>query len=180
MFRLLAMGKVFVFSGEQESEGVVMRKEQRGFTLIELVVVITILGLLAAFAIPRSASFQADARMAKMNAALGSLKSAAALAHSVQVSQQLAPAASITMEGSTITMANGYPTAALDAIGHASGFNESNGAVIQGYVTATAGTTFTITPDAGHPACTVTYTEAAAPGASPAYSSAGVTLANCQ
>jgi len=157
-----------------------MRKQQRGFTLIELVVVITILGILAAFAIPRSASFQADARMAKMSAALGSLKSAAALAHSLQVSQQLAPGASITMEGSTITMANGYPTAAQNAIGHAAGMNESDGTTIQGYITATAGTTYTVTPDAGHPACAVTYTQPVSAGAAPTYSIAGVTLANCQ
>jgi MSHA pilin protein MshA len=157
-----------------------MRRAESGFTLIELVVVITILGILAAFAIPRSASFQADARMAKMNAALGTLKSAAALAHSLQVAQQLAPGATVIMEGSNITMANGYPTAAQNAIGHAAGFNESDGSTIQGYLTATGGTTFTVTPDAGHAACAVVYTEAAAVGAAPTFSSVGVTVANCQ
>lgn len=42
-----------------------MRKSQSGFTLIELVVVIAILGILAGFALPRFANLQAQARIAK-------------------------------------------------------------------------------------------------------------------
>ncbi len=153
--------------------------KSQGFTLIELVVVITILGILAAFAIPRAAALQTEARMAKMNAALGSIKAAASLAHAIQLSQNLAAGTSVTMEGSTIAMVNGYPTAAQNAIGHAAGFNESSGATIPGYVTAASSTVFTVTPDAEHSACAVTYTQASA-GAAPTYSNAGVTAANCQ
>lgn len=57
-----------------------MNDGNRGFTLIELVVVITILAILAAVAIPKFAALQTDARIAKMNAALGSIKAGAVLA----------------------------------------------------------------------------------------------------
>jgi MSHA pilin protein MshA len=51
---------------------------QSGFTLIELVVVLTILGVLAAVALPRFTSLQSDARAAKTQALLGSIRAAAA------------------------------------------------------------------------------------------------------
>ena len=57
-------------------------------------------------------ALQIDARIAKVNGALGSVKSAAALARSIQLTQGLAPNTSVVMEGVVITMVNGYPAAA--------------------------------------------------------------------
>ncbi|WP_262835530.1 type II secretion system protein [Undibacterium sp. Jales W-56] len=155
-------------------------QRQNGFTLIELIVVITIVSILAALALPRFAALQTDARMAKMNGALGTIKAAAVLAHSIQLTQQLGAGTSVVMEGSTIVMANGYPTSDLASIGHAAGFTTSAGVALPDYVpVATSATVFTVTPDAAHSACTVTYTVPAAAGSAPTYSNAGVTAANC-
>ena len=90
--------------------------EQRGFTLIELVVVITILGILAAFAVPRFASLEGQARVAATQALAGSIRSGASLAHALWLAQGDPASTSVTMEGQTVAMVFGYPTAAATGI----------------------------------------------------------------
>lgn len=131
-----------------------MRK-QRGFTLIELVLVITILGILAAFAVPRFVSLSGNARAAVVNSLAGSLRAAAALAHSVALATGAGASSSISMEGVTVTMVQYYPAATADGIGKAL-------ADISGFTSSYSGTTATFTPTGGSTGCQVTYTEAAA------------------
>ena len=57
-------------------------KRQSGFTLIELVVVIVILGILAATAAPKFMNLQSDARISALNGLKASVKSASAMIYS--------------------------------------------------------------------------------------------------
>jgi len=88
-----------------------MDKAQKGFTLIELVVVITILGILAAFAFPRFAALEVQARIAATEAFAGSIRAGSTLAHSMDL-----VGVTVVMEGNTITMAGAYPEASATGI----------------------------------------------------------------
>lgn len=92
-----------------------MAKQQGGFTLIELVLVIVILGILAAAALPRFSDLSTQARVASVNGLAGNIRSAAAIAHATQLARGVASSASMTIEGATIQLSGGYPdTATID------------------------------------------------------------------
>lgn len=60
-----------------------MNKQQTGFTLIEMVIVIILLGILAAVAVPRLSDVSSSARGGVQQGTLGALKSAWAIAYAV-------------------------------------------------------------------------------------------------
>ena len=97
-----------------------MKVRQTGFTLIELIVVLVVLGILSAVAIPRYVSYTSEARAASINGLAGALRSSVALVQSKYVATGQTTSPVTLMDGSTVavtTGANGgIPTVAVAGI----------------------------------------------------------------
>ena len=109
-------------------------KKSSGFTLIELVVVIVILGILAATAAPKFMDLQKDARISALNGLMGAMKSANSMVYSKAilagqdtvasgfVCSNSEPCETKTQDGKTeiptnqVALRYGHPTADKDGI----------------------------------------------------------------
>jgi MSHA pilin protein MshA len=152
------------------------RLKSDGFTLIELVVVITILGILAAFAIPRFVALDSQARTATISGLAGSVKTAAALARSLAMAT--GNPASVPMEGAptNVTLLNNYPDSTATGIAQAVNANTAAGGDFAFTAGVGAGAATWTKNGAPIPAnCSVSYTPAAA-GSTPTITS---TTAGC-
>lgn len=126
-------------------------KKQAGFTLIELVIVIIILGILAVTAAPKFLNLQDDARYAAAQGVQGALQSSANLVYSKAALQGIESASSAKpvdgLDG--VEVIYGYPTAATI----------SAAVTLEGWSVSGSGGTFVPDNNAGNN-CSVVYTEA--------------------
>ncbi|USD41500.1 type II secretion system protein [Vibrio sp. SCSIO 43135] len=94
-------------------------KKQGGFTLIELVVVIVILGILAVTAAPRFLNFQNDARKSSLQGLKGAIDGGAGITYGKAALEGIETSSSATSTTEGIATIYGYPTATSAGIGEA-------------------------------------------------------------
>ncbi|KYN25341.1 MSHA biogenesis protein MshA [Vibrio cidicii] len=156
-------------------------KRQGGFTLIELVVVIVILGILAVTAAPRFLNLQGDARDATLKGLQGAIQGAMGISYGkaaikgIESKQYVAASATVTSIDN-IPYSFGYPIATSAGIGSTI---EQSGEFVELSTTGSVGTNATIVYGiANYSGSCVRYSEATGAN-SPAKVEIETTSANC-
>ena len=166
-----------------------MKKSNQGFTLIELIIVIVILGILAVTAAPKFLDLTGDARASTVEALEGSIKGAANIVFSKAIiAGQTSGSATLDIDNNdpvvtdNVSIVNGYPSVLDTGIDRALELETGDYTAVRGttiirfYPTGVTAATVSGDTFSGGSNCFVSYTQSASAGARPAIAS---DVSNC-
>jgi len=108
-------------------------KKNQGFTLIELIIVIVVLGILAVTAAPQFIDFSSDARTSSMKGLKGSLQGAAQTVYGrAAIDNKLDGTAGSPADVNGIDTVNGYPEASVAGIADAADLSTQDWSTVIG------------------------------------------------
>lgn len=134
-------------------------RNTRGFTTIELIMVIVILGVLSAFALPRIADLGGNARVAVKSGLSSALNTSIKIAKSKAFIDGLSPSVNtgnVQLDGVTVDIVYSEPAGTATGIGAAAGLSSTSDLALD--YTTTPGTLIATIGNVA--TCTLTYSQA--------------------